>query len=191
MNKPLHINRGFSLLELMAVILIIGLGLGAIGLSTSRAGPEAKLVEEIERFLDMTKFAGEAAILTGETMGLILEPPSWRVGRGEDEDELGWRYRWMASSSQGWQEIPTLKPIVLPPEVELVVEVDGLIWEYDSQVDRTTPVAAVYSSGDITELRIEMNVRDFDGFSQTIEVNENGELVWLEAPERPEDEEEF
>lgn len=177
---------GFSLLELMAVVLVIGMGLAMVSL-TMRGG-EAKddVWEAVEQFMLMAQFASERAILSGETSALYLEPPEWQVQRGQDPDEIGWRYRWVTSSSEGWQPLPNFPPITLPPSIRLTVEIDDYRWDYESQVDRTTPVAAYYPSGDVTPIHIEITDVRVPGFSQNIEVDEAGQLVWLEAPEPPE-----
>ncbi len=179
-------QRGFSLIEMMAVIFVIGLSLAMVSLVINRGGPKDELWDAIERFQGVAEFAGERAILSGETMGLLLEPPIWQVQRGQNVNDIGWRYRWVTASSEGWMILPNLPPITLPPTMKLVVTVDDLIWDYESQVDRTIPVAAYYSSGDITPISIEFSDSREPGFTQNLEVDENGELVWLEAPERRE-----
>lgn len=184
-----HRQLGFSLIEIMAVIFVIGLSLGMVGLVINRDGPRDDVWKAVEQFITLADFAGERAILSGETMGLLMEPPEWQVQRGQNIDDIGWRYRWVTSSSEGWMNLPNISPITLPPTMRLTVRVDDLVWDYEGQVDRTVPVAAYYSSGDITPIHIEFTDSREPGFSQNVEVNEEGELVWREAPERPEGDE--
>lgn len=178
-------QRGFTLLEIMAVIFVIGLALSMVSLVINRGGPRDDIWDAIDRFLGMAYFASERAIISGETMGLLLEPPAWQVERGQRLDEVGWRYRWVTNSSEGWQELPNVPPVSLPPTIALTIYVDDNLWDWEAQIDRRTPVAAVYSSGDITPIRIELSDRREPDFTQTVEVNESGELVWAEAPEGP------
>ena len=177
---------GFSLLELMAVILVIGLGLAMVSLTMRGGEPEEEIWNAIEQFMGLAQFASERAILSGETTALFIEPPEWQVQRGQSVTDIGWRYSWITSSSEGWLKIPNLPPITLPPTVQLRVEVDEMRWDYEAQVDRTMPVAAYYPSGEITAIRIEISDRRAPGFTQHIEVDETGNLVWREAPEPPE-----
>lgn len=179
-------QAGFSLLELMVVILLIGLSLGMVSLTVSTGGAKNEVIDEIEKFMGLAQFASEKAILSGEAMGLMMEPPLWQTQRGQDPDDIGWRYRWVTNSSEGWQDVPNLPPVNLPPSMRLTIEVDETLWEYESQLDRTVPVAAYYSSGDVTVISIEWTDEREPGFVQHIEVNESGELVWREAPEPPE-----
>lgn len=177
---------GFSLLELMAVILVIGMGLAMVSLTMRGGEPEEEVWNTIEQFMGLAQFASERAILSGETSALFLEPPEWQVQRGQSVDDIGWRYSWITSSSEGWQKMPNAPAITLPPTIQLTVEINEMLWDYESQVDRTTPVAAYYPSGEITPIRIEITDQRAPGFSQHIEVDETGQLVWLEAPEPPE-----
>ncbi|MCR6653004.1 MAG: type II secretion system GspH family protein [Cellvibrionaceae bacterium] len=95
---------GFSLLELMAVILVIGMGLAMVSLTMRGGEPEEEIWNTIEQFMGLAQFASERAILSGETSALFLEPPEWQVQRGQSVDEIGWRYSWITSSSEGWQK---------------------------------------------------------------------------------------
>ncbi len=170
----------------MAVILVIGMSLAMVSLTMRGGDPQDEVWDAIEQFLGLAQFAGERAILASETSALLLEPPEWQVQRGQSAGDLGWRYSWRSMTPQGWQPIPGTPVVSLPATVQLRVELNGLWWDYESQDDRTTPVAAYYPTGEITPIRIELTDQRFPGFSQHIEVNELGELVWVEAPEPPE-----
>ena len=173
----------------MVVILIIGFSLGIVGMSVDGDSAQHDVVENIEEFMGIANFASERAILSGESMGLLLEPPLWQAKRGEPLEGIGWRYRWLSNSSEGWIELPNLKARSLPPSMELTIEVDDLLWNHDLHLDRTTPIAAYYSSGDVTVIKIEItDTRDPDVY-EVIEVDENGVLVWRGAPVPPEEDE--
>jgi general secretion pathway protein H len=180
-------DTGFSLIEILVVIFIIGLTLSIASLTINRGGPRDDLFDAIEMFMGQAQFAGDRAILSGETMGLLLEPPLWQAGRGENPDDIGWRYRWYTSSSEGWQVLPNMPAVTLPASIELEVEIDDMAWEYQDQLDRTTPLLAYYPTGDITPFAIVLHDKRERDFVQNIEVNENGDLVWVEAPTPPEE----
>ena len=178
--------QGFTLIEIMVVIFIIGLSLSVASLTLNRGGPRDEMYDAIEKFMGLAQFAGERAILSGETMGLIIEPPLWQAGRGDDIEDIGWRYRWYTASSEGWAELPNMPAETLPPSMELIIEVDDLLWDYEDQLDRATPLIAYYPTGDITPVAIVLRDERERGFEQNIKVDETGELKWLEAPEPPE-----
>ena len=179
-------QAGFSLIELMAVIFVIGLSLSMVSLTVSTGSAETEVMDEIEKFMGLAQFANEKAILSGEAMGLMLEPPLWQAQRGQNLEDIGWKYRWVSNSSQGWQEVPNLPAVSLPASMQLVVEIDETVWKYESQLDRQVPIAAYYSSGDVSPIAIEISDKRERGFVQHIEVDETGNLVWLEAPQPPE-----
>jgi len=169
----------------MAVIFVIGISLGIVALTMRGGEPQDEIWTAIEQFMGLAQFASERAILSGETSALYLEPPEWQVQRGQSVRDIGWRYTWLTSSSEGWQRIPNVPAVSLPPTVHLRVEIDEMLWDYESQVDRTTPVAAYYPTGDITQFSIEITDERAPGFSQNIKVDETGQLIWVEAPEPP------
>lgn len=182
-------HKGFTLLELMVVIVIIGFSLGIVGMTVNTGTAQSQMIDEIDKFMGIANFASERAILSGETMGLRIEPPLWQAQRGDNVDDIGWRYVWVTNSSEGWQSLPNIKYVTLPPSMDLIIEVDEELWDYEAQLDRSTPIAAYYSSGDVTEIRIELQDKEDSEISEVIEVDENGELVWLGAPEMPEGDE--
>lgn len=179
-------ETGFSLIEIMVVMLIIGLSLSMVGLVVNRGGPKDQVYETIEQFMGLANFAGEKAILSGEAMGLVMEPPLWQAGRGQDIDDIGWRYRWYTNSSEGWAALPNLPAVSLPASIDLVIEIDENVWDYEAQLDRTTPLMAYYPTGDITNVYMEISDSRDREFVQHLEIDENGILVWREAPELPE-----
>ncbi len=178
--------RGFSLVEILVVIFVIGLTLSIASLTINRGGPREDLYNAIETFMGVAQFAGDRAILSGETMGLLLEPPIWQAGRGENPNDFGWRYRWYTSSSEGWLVVANLPAITMPNSIELEVEIDDMLWDYEDQLDRATPQLAYYPTGDITPFSIVFLDKRERNFTQNIEVDENGDLSWVEAPEPPE-----
>lgn len=172
----------------MAVLFVIGLSLSMVSLVFSRGGPRDDVWAAIDQFLGLAHFAGERAILSGETMGLLLEPPLWQAERGQNIDDIGWRYRWVTDSSEGWQPLQNIPAVDLPPTIRLAVEVDGLRWDYEAHLDRYMPVVAVFPSGDISDFRIEFSDSRERDFVQTLEIDEEGELIWVERErEREED----
>lgn len=179
MGRSRRKQAGFSLLELMAVIFIIGLAIGVASLSISRGGYQEQLWDMLDKFLGYSQFASDQAVLTGQTVGLKLEPPVWQyeTDRERAPDEIGWRYTWVLATPVGWQNIPNVNPVELPPNIDLEIEVDGTLWEYEKQLDRSMPVAAFYSSGDITDISILLFDKSFPEYAEKIYVNESGKLV--------------
>ncbi|MEY4589536.1 MAG: ral secretion pathway protein [Pseudomonadota bacterium] len=178
---------GFSLMELMAVLLVVGLALGIVTVSVGRGGPEKQLYDKLEQFLIQSDFASEHAVLSGEAIGILLEPPAWQVAANPelDIDELGWKYRWQILVPQkGWQDIPNMPAVSLPPDIEIDVTVGKKRWDWHAKTtDKKWPVVAISPSGEITQFIFEIKHSLMRDFVQHIELSEEGVIVWREAAE--------
>lgn len=113
---------GFSLIELLVVLFIIGLAFGAVSLSVNfGSDPEDQLAEEAERLLEFATVAGERAVLTGEPVGLRLIPPA-----ASSDTEPSWSYQWQIYRAGQW--FPAEEPLSsqsLPAHIELSLQVEG------------------------------------------------------------------
>ncbi|WP_156312551.1 pilus assembly FimT family protein [Marinagarivorans algicola] len=175
---------GFTLLEVLAVIAVLGIAMGVASLTIGRGGAENRLTDKIEQFMALSEFASDRAILSGDAMGLLLEPPQWQSESEFDWENLGWRYRWQQGNPQGmFVDIPELEPISFDPETQIVVLIDDLEWRWEELLDRSHPVTAYYSSGDISPIEIIITDERLPDYEQTIHINEYGQLEWKEFAE--------
>lgn len=172
---------GFTLIEIMVVIFIIGISVGMVSLVVGRGGPDKELREMTERFATVSQFASERAVLTGDPVGLMLEPPAWQEEL-DDDLERRWRYRWQKMGRGGWEDETTLPPEELPASVQLDVTVEGQMWEWEDAPEIRLPVAVFYPTGEVTSFVIEFRDRNIPDFSQHVEVDAWGDVVWRESP---------
>jgi type II secretion system protein H len=114
--------KGFSLIELLVVLFIIGLLFGAVSLSVNFGGdPEEQLEIEAIRLLEFARLAEERAVLTGEPVGLRLIPPA-----ASTEIEPSWSYEWQRYRAGRW--FPADDPLSareLPGHIEISLQVEG------------------------------------------------------------------
>jgi len=83
-------NRGFTLIEMLVVLMIMGLFIGLVSTIT-RPDDRAVLQLEAERLAQLMDFAATEAQLTGRSI-------AWTA------DESGYRF-WRSDDDAGWSEI--------------------------------------------------------------------------------------
>lgn len=182
-RTSLAAQTGFTLLEVLAVLMVIGILMGSVVAFITQDGAEGEMNKNLERFVVISDHITELAILAGEPIGLVLEPPEWR----ENPLEMGWRYSWKKIGSQGLQDLPEVPPVELPPSYQLLVLVDDIEWEYDDEVPKEVlPLVIFYPSGEVTPFQIEFTSSDLPGELQTVIVDEWGKVVWKERAEAEE-----
>ncbi|MGQ9426930.1 type II secretion system minor pseudopilin GspH [Gilvimarinus sp. F26214L] len=153
-RQPSH-ARGFSLIELLVVIFIIGLLIGTVSLSVNIGGsPEEQIETESQRLLEYSRLAEDRAVLTGEPIGLVLIEPDL---------EPGWRYRWQSYRGGVWVEAgPPLEAAQLPENLEVSLEVEGELVNFsrieqredDDEDEPPLPSIVFYPGGEVTPFQL-------------------------------------
>lgn len=144
MNKIQH--RGFSLLELLVVIVIISILFTFTTLAIRGTSPEELIQTEAQRLDRLLQLALEEAILKGQEYGLEFKPDS---------------YRFLLYFENRWQPLDNdnlLRQRQLPENMELELEVeqiDVLVEEDSASTDeedeeKPDPQVFLLSSGEIT-----------------------------------------
>ena len=75
------VQRGFTLLEMMVVLILIGIVMGMAMLSFGGTGPQDRLEEEARRLMQLVGLAREEAILQVEDIALEVERTGYRFSR--------------------------------------------------------------------------------------------------------------
>lgn len=118
-------QAGFTLLELVVVLLLVGviLGLAVVGI-TARPASNA-LKDEALRLHQLTQLAAESAIIYGDAIGMV-------VGRAE--------YGFLVATEAGWQPLPdeVFRPRALDDAFTLELYGEGLSDE-DTALAVNTP----------------------------------------------------
>ncbi len=116
--KPLKIERskyhGFTLIEVMVVVVIIGIIASLVQFNFSGKRPEDILKQESARFAAIFEVAAEYGMLNNIELGLIVKKDSYQFV-GYDGTQ------WTEIPEQAWQA-----SVTLPEEIELTLELEDL-----------------------------------------------------------------
>jgi general secretion pathway protein H len=159
-NSSLTTSHGFTLLEILIVLLIIGISISFISLNV---GPRHQMVrEEGRRIAALMNLAEEEAILTADEYALEL----W-VGQ----------YGFVKLIGDSWQELTddeVFHARTLPAELTLELTIGGEKvpldipekTNQDSSTTTTPPQIYLLSSGEITPFSIDLVDRSSGEFSR-------------------------
>lgn len=135
-------QRGFTLIEILVVVFIIGVILGFATLSLSGRALDDKVQEEARRLSEILRLARDEAGMTGLELGWL-----------KTEDG----YRFVALSDNGWAEYgerTPLRPRRVEEPLKMTVRVDDLPIETDNK--QLLPQVMILSSGEMTPFAIEL-----------------------------------
>ncbi|MDA3969928.1 MAG: type II secretion system minor pseudopilin GspH [Desulfobulbaceae bacterium] len=165
MTKAPRASAGFTLIEVMVVLLIIGVSIGFISLNV---GPRRQVVEEeAKRLAALLNLAQEEAILTGNEYALEL-----RLSE----------YRFVRLDGESWQEFPpdeVFRPRTLPAELHLELTIGGELISPTilmAEGDESPPRIYLLSSGEITPFSIELADQTSDEI-YTVMLHPSGAVV--------------
>ena len=159
-------NHGFSLVELLVVLLLIVMVAGMVSLNVSSGGQETRLAAQVRNLAETAEYALDEAQFTGRDHGLLLE----QVDEG---GEWVYAYTWHQRAIDGWDP-PAGEPEVfaeqrLPPEISLELEIENSPFSevgLDEEEESRGPQVVFYASGETTVGAINVRRR------------EDGELLW-------------
>jgi len=119
-------NCGFTLIEVMVVVVLIGLMASLVQFNFSGNNPEDKLAYESARFAAIFEVAAEYGMLNNIELGLIVKKNNYQFV-GYDGTQ------WTEIPEQDWQA-----NVTLPEEIELSIELDDLPIEEPMLFDADT-----------------------------------------------------
>ncbi len=114
-------SKGFSLLELLLTLIIIGLITSLAGLGVSSGSRPYQVDSALRNFADVAEYALDEAQLSGTDMGLLIERRS--APRGEI-----YSYQWLQRQEFGWQPAPFDVDAYgrrdMPRDIDVILEVE-------------------------------------------------------------------
>ena len=114
--KHQRLSRGFTLIEVLLVILLIGLLASAVVINFSGESRDKQLSTQTGQLQQLIHIASETAMLKQQELGLFV-------------DDEG--YRFMLFQDDKWHSIrepKSLQPRQFPPGYKIQLELEGLEW---------------------------------------------------------------
>lgn len=195
MNRRRPIS-GFSLLELLVVVFIIGILATMFTLSVGLTGGDRDLEREVDRLEALLSLASEEALMQGREIGMRFYVDGYEFAfyqedfldyRDPDPDDIANPEEAVDLDTSEWivigqQEL--LGPRRLPNEIEMELEIDGrsiILTEKDESADEDDeddekeyrPQIRIFSSGDFIPFVIRLS-RRFENDGTIVEVSADG-----------------
>ena len=172
MLAKINKNAGFSLLELLLVLVIVGFIATIAGVSVSSGSRSHQVNGSVRVFADIASYAMDEAQLAGRDHGLLISQRQVQQG-------VVYSYEWLQRDDQGW--IPAVTDVDIfqarefPAGLELLLDVEELLADtryvdpesVEDDADRPQPQVIFYSSGETTPGA--MTLRD----------TASGEIMWV------------
>lgn len=137
--------RGFTLLELLVVILLIGIITTFAVLATGDGGRERLVMQEAERFSALLMLAGDEAVLQSREYGVQFSDDGYRFMVFEPTGKAVWK---------SIEQDNLLRQRSVPAIIDLELHVDGLPVMIDAR--HGSPQLILSSSGERTPFELFM-----------------------------------
>lgn len=172
-------ERGFTLIELMVVVLIIGLMAAGIVLSVGVTGRDNELEKESERAFQLIKYAREKAELQTREFGLycgdreyqfVTFDPRKQIWRPVDEDDA-LRARQLPEGLRLRLVVEGREVVLKPPDEKAKAKKSKE--ELEKELRSFQPHIMIFSNGDLTSFSLTVE-RDEPVRSITIASTDKG-----------------
>ena len=166
--RTLHRARGFTLIEIMVVVVIIGVLSAGMILSVSLTGRDRELEKESDRMLALINYAREQAELQTREYGIIFQDDNYEFVSYDVHRQV-WRSIFEDDTLQ-------LRRLPYGLNVKLKIETRPVVLKKPTDAKDKTPQVMIFSSGDLTQFEVTLE-RDEGVRSVTIVQDDKGNVV--------------
>ena len=166
-RKPAR-QAGFTLLELMVVLVLIGIIFGFAVLSFGGDKLAEAMERETRRLVALISLANDEAVIRGDEIAILFTDTG---------------YSFLILGPDGWGVAPEtdrlLKEYQLPPGVRLILEVEDDVPELTQADEKGTssPQVFILSSGEVTPFTVTLQ-SDQSQYRYHLAVSQMGESEW-------------
>jgi general secretion pathway protein H len=138
--------RGFTLIEILVVVVILAVVAGALTLATGGVGGQRQLAHEAEQARALFGYACEQAERSGRDIGISLDTRGYRFSIAE-------KTQWVPSQAD------ELRPRVWLDSTDARLSRDGQALQIAADAP-DKPQLVCFSSGELTPFRLELGLAD-------------------------------
>ena len=160
--------RGFTLIEIMVVVLIIGVMSAGLLLSVSLTGRDRELEKESDRLLALINYAREQAELQTREYGIIFQDDHYEFVSYDVHRQI-WRTVFEDDALQ-------LRRLPYGLDVKLKIETRPVVLKKPTDAKDKTPQVMIFSSGDLTQFEVTLE-REEGIRSVTIAEDDKGNVI--------------
>lgn len=138
-------GAGFTLLELLVVLFLVGLLTSIVVLSSATAGLERRLEDEAARLAGLLELASENSVLTGRELAVGFQPGGYAFFYFEGND---------------WQPLQSgelFRPRQLGSDMQLSLIVEETEIDLSERTSHVEPHIIMYSSGDVSPFLVTLS----------------------------------
>ena len=159
---------GFTLVEILVVVVIIGVLSAGLLLSVSLTGRDRDLEKESDRLVALLNYAREQSELQTREYGLIFQDDSYEFV-SYDVHRTVWR-------SVFEDDALILRKLPYGLDVKLKVETRPVVLKKPTDAKDKTPQVMIFSSGDLTQFEVTLE-REGGIRSITVAQDDKGNII--------------
>jgi len=168
-------QRGFSLIEILVVLFIIGILAGSISLTLGGNEIEDELSDTAASMTGLMTLAVDDATLSGEPIGISFSPAVL---------DDPWEIYWQRFRDGRWQ--PEEEPFqrqALPPGMDVVLQMSGELYDWtQAEAPENGPALIFYPSAEMMPFILTLKNPLAPDVDQHIGSSIAGDIIWKERP---------